>query len=131
MCKFNTALHGRPELGAPREAYSTAIIHNFGGCPIPGRPSCSTSSDSKQPLTACIDDFLMTGPIDAREVVWNNCEHSYPLRIRRPLISSWGERTSSSTCLHQAVSLRYSIVRLRCTYRLRRRSTLNDYDDLL
>ena len=70
MCKFNTALHGRPELGAPREAYSTAIIHNFGGCPIPGRPSCFTSSDSKQLLTAYIDNLLMAGPIDAQEVVW-------------------------------------------------------------
>ena len=70
MCRLNIALYGRPEPGAQGEAYLTAAIQKCGGCPIPGRPSCSTSSDSKQLLTACIDDFLMTGPIDAREVVW-------------------------------------------------------------
>jgi len=71
VCLLIKALYGHPESGSHWENHLTKVVRKLGGVTVPEHPSSFWFEDAKLLLTVYVDDFLLSGPIEAHEDFWS------------------------------------------------------------
>jgi hypothetical protein len=64
------SLYGHPESGAHWENHLTAMISKHGGASVPGQPSSFWFKKEHLLLTVYVDDFLLSGPEEQHDQLW-------------------------------------------------------------
>ena len=64
------ALYGHPESGGHWEIHLTKVVKNLGGEPVAEHPGSFWFPSTRLLLTTYVDDFLLSGPSEHHDFLW-------------------------------------------------------------
>ena len=70
VCRLYKALYGHPESGGHWEKHLKGVIKNLGGEPIDEHPGSFWFPKTRLLLTTYVDDFLLSGPEEHHDDLW-------------------------------------------------------------